>query len=151
MKKYYLYLIFVIAIVVIGTSISCKKSQADIDRETITNYISDNGLSAVEYQTTGLFYVIEKPGGSAHPSAYSDVTVNYVGHLVDGTQFDAADTISFNLGQTIVGWQIGIPLIGEGGRIKLLIPSGYAYGARETGSIPKNSVLIFDVDLILYN
>jgi FKBP-type peptidyl-prolyl cis-trans isomerase len=130
---------------------SCQKSQAEEDKEIIEKYISDKGLNAVELDKTGLFYVIDKEGGSQHPTSNSEVKVNYVGRLVNGTTFDKADDVSFRLSNVIVGWQIGIPLIGEGGKIKLIIPSRLAYGRRATGDIPKNSVLIFDVDLLLFN
>ncbi len=130
---------------------SCTKSQADKDREIIQDYIASHSLGAVEYGSTGLFYVIERPGGSIKPSYNSYVEVNYDGYLTDGTVFDSGDTLGLNLAYTILGWQYGIPLIGEGGRIKLLIPSTLGYGAKEVGDIPKNSVLIFDVDLILVN
>jgi len=153
---------------------SCTKSQADKDREiieeyiashslgaveygstglfyVIEDYIASHSLGAVEYGSTGLFYVIERPGGSIKPSYGSNIEVNYDGYLTDGTVFDSGDTLGLNLAYTILGWQYGIPLIGEGGRIKLLIPSTLGYGAKEVGDIPKNSVLIFDVDLILVN
>ena len=145
-----LFLITIIS-VAIASSWSCQKSQADKDREAITQYITDNGIDAVELETTGMFYVIRKAGGSAHPNQNSDVTVNYDGHLLDGTRFDQTDTIKLNLAQTIYGWKLGIPLIGEGGSIQLLIPSSLGYGTRAVGSIPANSPLVFDVDLILFN
>ncbi len=144
--------VFIVVLLIIGISTwSCQKSQADKDRIAIEKYISDHNLPAVEYSTSGLFYVIDKDGGTTHPNAYSDVTVNYKGYLLDGTGFDNADTIKLNLGQTIFGWQLGLPLIGEGGRIKLIIPSSMGYGSRSVGDIPKNSCLVFDIDLILFN
>lgn len=143
--------IVVLLLITLSSTWSCQKSQADKDREAIEKYIADNNIPAVEYSTSGLFYVIEKEGGTTHPNSYSDVTVNYDGHLLDGTRFDKADTIKLNLGQTIYGWQLGLPLIGENGSIKLIIPSSMGYGTRAVGDIPKNSCLVFDIDLILFN
>ncbi|OIP00577.1 MAG: hypothetical protein AUJ98_06980 [Bacteroidetes bacterium CG2_30_33_31] len=142
---------FGLFITIIFTSISCTKPQIDKDKEIILKYISDNNLSATEIGTSGLYYVISKPGGSQHPTAYSTVTVNYTGYLINGTVFGKEDTTMLSLPQTIYGWQMGVPLIGEGGSIKLLIPSQYGYGTTKMGDIPKNSVLIFDIDLILFN
>jgi len=53
----------------------------------------------------------------------------------------------FSLAGVIKGWQEGIPKIGKNGKIKLMIPSALGYGASEFGSIPANSVLIFDIEL----
>jgi FKBP-type peptidyl-prolyl cis-trans isomerase FkpA len=70
--------------------------------------------------------------------------------LLNGTVFDGTTTqpISFKLGQVISGWQIGIPLIQKGGKIRLLIPSGLAYGPDGQGPIPGNAVLDFDIELL---
>ncbi len=143
--------ILIVLVVLMISGYSCTKTQLDKDRDVIVKYIADNNLDAVEISNSGMFYLIEKAGGSQHPNAYSLVTVNYVGYLTDGTEFGHDDTVKLSLPQTIMGWQMGVPLIGEGGRIKLLIPSQYGYGNKEQGDIPKNSVLIFDIDLILFN
>ena len=41
-----------------------------------------------------------------------------------------------------------IPLIQKGGKIRLLIPSGYAYGSQAQTQIPGNSILDFTIELI---
>ena len=56
--------------------------------------------------------------------------------------------ITFPLSGVIQGWQEGIPLFKEGGSGILLIPSALGYGSQSVGSIPANSVLIFDINLI---
>jgi len=149
MRKIKLFLGFVIFVSVIA--VSCTKTQYEKDEEIIKQYIEDHNLNAVELDYTGLYYVIEKPGGSQHPHSNSEVTVNYHGELVDGTVFGKDDTVKLYLPETIMGWQMGVPLIGEGGSIKLLIPSQYGYGTSGSGKVPKNAVLIFDIDLILFN
>jgi len=136
---------------IIALNWSCEKPQGELDKEAIEKYISDNSLNAIEYENSGMYYVIEKAGGSTHPNTYSEVTVNYDGRLLDGTRFDSGEKVKLYLGQTIYGWKLGIPLIGEGGTIKLIIPSALAYGTRSTDNIPANSCLVFDVDLVLFN
>lgn len=145
--RFYLFSLLIFSLLVV----SCTKTQYEEDRELIEEYISEKGLQAVELEETGLFYVIDRQGGNLHPNSTAIVTVNYEGYLLDGTIFGADDTAMLALSQTITGWQLGIPLIGEGGRIKLIVPSQYGYGASAVGDIPKNSVLVFDVDLILFN
>ena len=65
--------------------------------------------------------------------------------------FDENENITFILGNTIEGWRQGIRLIGEGGSIRLYIPSVLGYGSQGVNSIPKNQVLFFDVDLLKVN
>jgi FKBP-type peptidyl-prolyl cis-trans isomerase len=85
-----------------------------------------------------------KPGGT--------VTVHYTGWLTSGKQFDSSvggKPITFPLGRVIKGWQDGIPGMKPGGVRRLKIPANLGYGAAGAGaSIPPNSTLIFEVELI---
>lgn len=128
---------------------SCKKKtniQSTIDHGRIATYVKDNNLQG-QYTSSGIFYVIETPGSSTHPTVTSTVNVDYKGTLLNGTVFDQQSNISFPLSRVIKGWQQGIPLIGSGGKILLIIPSGLGYGSTPQSGIPANSVLIFNVTL----
>lgn len=132
--------------------------QAAIDDAILQKFISDNGLNASSEQE-GLFAVIDEPGQGLNPTANDGVRVAYTGRfltvnaqnqIVEGEVFDAspAEGISFSLGQVIRGWTLGIPLFRTGGSGKLLIPSQLAYGEAGRPTIPPNSILIFDVELL---
>lgn len=149
MKSIYQLSILIILSVAV---FACKKNdvdQAAVDRETIRQYIRDNSLHA-DSTSSGLFYVIADSGVGSNPTATSVVTVYYTGRLISGYVFDqntAGLPREFPLQGVIKGWQEGIPLIRKGGSIKLLVPSALGYGANAYGSIPANSVLIFDIKL----
>jgi FKBP-type peptidyl-prolyl cis-trans isomerase FkpA len=163
MKK---YLILLLLTSVVSLT-SCLKEQTDPfvdanvqlvkDEEIIKKFIVDNKIAALRHES-GLYYQIIQPGsGNIVYSANTRVTVNYQGRLLDGSIFDQSKVnqpISFALGGVIVGWQIGVPLIQKGGKIRLLIPSGYAYRGQETKDnqgkviIPSNAVLDFDIELL---
>lgn len=125
------------------------KEQAAKDEAIIQQYISDNNLNATA-TGSGLYYVIENEGTGASCSSFSTVTVAYTGYFTDGDIFDQSSSqgVTFSLQQVIKGWTEGIPYFKEGGNGKLLIPSALAYGPDGNASIPPNSVLIFDVELI---
>lgn len=131
---------------------TCKKDddnsdeQAAIDKALIEAYISDNQLNA-QSTASGLYYVINKPGNDEHPTVYSTVTVAYKGYLLNGDVFDENLAYTERLGLLIQGWREGIPLIGKGGKIKLIVPSAMGYGGEQAGNIPANSVLVFDITL----
>ena len=78
--------------------------------------------------------------------------MNYKGTLRDGTVFDSSyernAPIEFNLNQVIPGWTEGLQLMPIGSTYKFYIPSELAYGARATGKIKSNSLLIFEVELL---
>ncbi|MBO9204813.1 MULTISPECIES: FKBP-type peptidyl-prolyl cis-trans isomerase [Niastella] len=115
------------------------------DDATMQKYINDNGISATKH-ASGIYYQIIEPGTGATPTINSTVKANYTGKFTNNSSFDSG-VASFPLGGVIVGWQIGIPLIKQGGKIKLIIPPYLAYGCSDYRGIPGNSVLVFDVEL----
>ena len=130
---------------------TCNKNvdYTQLDEEIILQYILDNNLNA-EPTGSGLYYVVNSTGNGDVPNINSIVTVAYKGTLTDGTIFDQSSSsgATFPLSNVIQGWQEGIPLFSEGGSGILLIPSDLGYGNQTIGSIPANSVLIFEVTLL---
>lgn len=135
---------------------SCGKSDEEIfeeDTAEIIEYLESNALLDDALVTsTGIYYIISAPGNQdKKPNLNNNVRCNYKGYYPSGVIFDENDNVSFILGNTIEGWRQGIRLIGEGGSIQLFIPSSLGYGRDGNNSIPKNQVLIFDVDLLEVN
>lgn len=128
------------------------RDQYVIDSTLIVEYLVENDSTALYHNESGIYYNIIEDGDSFHPNSNSSIEVWYKGMLLDGTVFvQTADSVSSNtfyLASLISGWQIGLPLIGNGGKIVLYLPSYYAFGAEEKTDIPANSVLIFKIDLI---
>jgi FKBP-type peptidyl-prolyl cis-trans isomerase FkpA len=117
--------------------------------EYLEKFISDGGQKTA----SGLAYKIESEGSVKKPKAEDVVEVHYHGTLIDGTVFDSSkernQPVSFPLNRVIKGWTEGLQLVGEGGKIKLVIPSDLAYGdAGAPPKIPGGSTLVFDVELI---
>lgn len=129
----------------------CTPVSPQMEESQITAYASANNITAVKH-SSGIFYQVIDPGtGTATPALNSKVYITYSGKLLNGTLFDQgtdASKTGWALGSLIEGWQIGLPLIKKGGRIKLIIPSSLAYGCNTAGSIPSNAVLYFDISLI---
>ncbi|MBA2744707.1 MAG: FKBP-type peptidyl-prolyl cis-trans isomerase [Flavisolibacter sp.] len=111
----------------------------------VQGYLTANSITATQH-CSGLFYTISEPGTGQSPTACHAVNVTYEGRLTNGNVFDA-NTISINLSQVIAGWANGVPLIKQGGKIRLFIPPSLGYGPTAQPGIPANSILIFDVEL----
>jgi FKBP-type peptidyl-prolyl cis-trans isomerase len=103
---------------------------------------------------SGLKYVILQPGTAEKADSADLVTVHYTGFLPTGKIFDSSverdEPFKFRLKlqPVIPGWEEGIQMIGKGGKAKLIIPPALGYGAVPVGSIPPNSTLIFDVEVL---
>lgn len=96
-------------------------------------------------------------GTGKAPCYGSTVTVHYVGTLTNGKVFDSSrdrnQPFSFRIGtsEVIKGWDVGLSTMKIGGKRKLEIPPEMGYGSRAVGSIPANSTLIFEVELLNVN
>lgn len=132
-----------------GKETACTPKTVASEVATMQNFATTNGLT-VQTHSSGMLYQIVNPGSGLTPALTSRVSVRYTGKLMNGTIFDSNTgvPVQFLLGQVIAGWQLGLPLIKKGGVIRLIIPSSLAYGCNAAGSIPGDSVLYFEVELV---
>ena len=85
-------------------------------------FLKDNqGQPGVKTLSSGLQYKILREGKGNNPTLEDMVTVNYIGTLIDGTEFDNSynrkKPTTFKLKDVIKGWQEGLQLINKGGKI----------------------------------
>ena len=116
-------------------------------------FLEENKLKEGVITTeSGLQYEVIKMGKGAKPTATDKVKVHYHGTLTDGTVFDSSvdrgEPITFALNQVIPGWTEGVQLMHVGSKFRFYVPQELGYGARQAGSIPPYSTLIFEVELL---
>ncbi len=132
------------------------RSQTARDEKLIKAFLERNNLNATR-DVSGIYYIIDRPGSGTEINSQSTVYPYYTGRTLDGTEFDSnkADTaVNFALnGGVITGWQKALPLIKEGGKMRIFIPSVLAYGPGgrqdQTGAtkIKSNAILDFDIEV----
>ncbi len=109
---------------------------------------------AVAFQGAGNLESKEIKVGKGRSAQAKDlVTVEYTGTLTNGKPFDSSKgkppfIFTLGAGQVIKGWDQGVAGMKEGGRRRLTIPPSLAYGDKDNDGIPKNSTLVFDVELL---
>ncbi|WP_020676451.1 FKBP-type peptidyl-prolyl cis-trans isomerase [Geopsychrobacter electrodiphilus] len=117
-------------------------------------FLAENAKkTGVKTTASGLQYEVLTAGKGATPTADDQVTVNYRGTLVDGTEFDSSykrgQPATFRVGGVIPGWTEALQLMKEGGKLKLVIPPQLAYGDRGAPPvIGPGSTLVFEVELL---
>ena len=122
-----------------------KNDSSATQRALMVAFCNNNGITYTIHPS-GILYQITASGDTAKPNLCTSLTMTYTGKLMTGIQFDKG-TITYALKDLIVGWQIAVPLIGKGGKIKMVIPSSLGYGPNANGSIPANSPLYFEMSL----
>ena len=122
------------------------QSQQDQEPEEIDLSLKQEG----EIKT---MQIIDITTGTGREAKLGDtIKVKYKGALAaTGAVFDSnSDGVEFPLevGGLIEGWTEGVPGMREGGKRKLIIPAEKGYGAQGSGSIPPNSDLVFEIELV---
>ena len=132
-----------------------EDSREGRERNQLINYAIDQ-VWDVTPSSVGYFYQVVKEG-SGDPLMYGDyVEAHYRGNLLDGKLF--ADSrqqgrpLNFYVGQMIPAWNDVLQQVKPGASLRLLVPSGLAYGGEglvsERGDtlIPPHTPLVFEID-----
>lgn len=124
-------------------------------QEWLTSMVSKK--KDIDTTSTGLYYILETPGTGATVKAGNTVKVKYVGMFLDGTVFDASEyhgdgTMTYihkdSNTRMIQGWEEGIEIMNKGAKAAFLIPSAKGYGPTGNNTIPKNTPLIFIIEVV---
>ena len=132
---------------------SAQEGAADANHAAATKFLAENAKKpGVVTTASGLEYQVLTPGSGESPKASDEVTVNYRGTLLDGSEFDSSykrgEPATFPLGRVIPGWTEGLQLMKPGAKYKLFVPPQLAYDMRPRPGIPPGSMLIFEVELL---
>lgn len=127
-----------------------SKEKYRIENEDFLDNLADkDGVSPLP---KGLFYEVITEGSGRQAQPRSVVSVYYKGQLISGKVFDdntkQGYPDAFRLSDLIAGWQIAIPLMKEGDKWRIFIPSEMGYGHRGTHGIPGDSTLVFEIELV---
>jgi FKBP-type peptidyl-prolyl cis-trans isomerase len=145
------FLIAIVAIFLLFSNSSQTKETASLDENI---YGTD---TEEEIDFTELKIEILEEGSGEEAEVGDEISVNYVGTLKDGTQFDSSydrgETFTFvlGIGQVIDGWDQGLVGMKIGEKRRLEIPSSLGYGEYGSGVIPGGAGLIFEVELVSIN
>lgn len=120
-------------------------------KEFLAHNTHEKGVTTT---ASGLQYKIVLPGDkkAAVIAPTDEVTVQYRGKLLDGTEFDSSyargQPAVFRVNGVIPGWQEALVLMKPGAKWQLFVPPELAYGTNPKPGIPGGSLLIFEVELV---
>lgn len=130
-----------------------QQALAEKNRAEGEAFLAENAMTDGVFTTaSGLQYKVLTQGDGPMPAATDRVSVHYRGTLLDGTEFDSSyargEPAAFELNRVIPGWTEGVQLMPVGSKYEFYIKPELAYGPAGGGSIPPNSTLIFEVELL---
>jgi FKBP-type peptidyl-prolyl cis-trans isomerase FklB len=125
------------------------------NKEAAKEFLAKNGQEkGVKTTADGLQYKVLVPGDAKAPAVApnDEVTVNYRGKLLDGSEFDSSyargQPATFKVNGVIKGWQEALVLMKPGSKWQLFVPPELAYDANPRPGIPAGSLLNFEVELL---
>jgi FKBP-type peptidyl-prolyl cis-trans isomerase FklB len=125
------------------------------NKDAARDFLARNGKEkGVVTTASGLQYKVIEAGDrkAAAPAASDEVTVQYRGKLLDGTEFDSSyargTPAKFPINGVIKGWQEALVLMKPGAKWQLFVPPDLAYDMNSRPPIPPGSLLVFDVELV---
>ena len=146
----------VLAMVAVIVAGGCATTAGPPPDPALLTYAPDTGvdLSRMEETSSGLYIEDIEEGVGKNAMRGDRIRIHFISWLPDGTLVDstlAGEAYHFELGsdEVIRGWNQGVIGMKVGGRRRLVIRPGLAYGARgRSPRVPPNAVLVFEIQLI---
>ena len=115
----------------------------------IQEYLKKENVEC-EKSSSGMYYNIIEQGEGKKIQFTDRVVFKYKGELLDGTVFDdqLEEAVEFNVKDLIGAWKEIMLELNEGGKAYLIAPPQLGYGTHDLEDIPKNSVLIFNIEVV---
>ena len=166
----------IVLIAFLGVSWGCVSDQENMqiiyerDLKSIEEYVAQNPIASVKELVdsgTGIRIYWTTVSDLEEKAEVSDtVSVDYVGKMLDNRVFDTsiesvarANSIfssareyvplryPIGFGFTLAGFEYAILQMKQGEKATVIMPSLYGYGSVDVGTIPRNSPLIFELDV----
>lgn len=147
MKKMKNFLLLIITIL----SLSACKTYSDEDKRNfdkqIKAYINQHNLKCKK-SASGLYYKVIKEGKGNKIQISDNVSISYKGKLINYTTFDyQKKPVTFAVKDLIGGWKEMLLKSKPGAKIFMILPPHLGYGSNDLDDIPKNSILIFEMEI----
>lgn len=139
-------LFFTLAIILTACSTYSEDDKQNFDSE-ISEYLEKNNLDCKKSESGIYYQFLEK--GDGDKILYDDVVfATYEGKLLDGTVFDEQkEPVELKFSDMIMGWKEVLLQMNVGDKVFVAIPPQHGYGDYDLDDIPKNSSLIFEIEV----
>jgi len=135
---------------------ACSSAPKEPELTPAQEFAKQRSEPGVQVLPDGLAYKVLKSGpkDGAQPHKGSSMLLIYEGRLPDGSIFDSSDQhgngayMQMELDGLVPGWMEALPMMHVGDTWMLYVPPELGYAHRSMGVIPKDSPLVFKVQLL---
>lgn len=155
LKPLHTYFCALIAVVLVLSA--CDKQYPgieELDQQTVQDYLQKNNLNFQQYNNTGIYYEVLTQGSGPAMDYTLQLPLIYTVKTLDGS-FSSVDTFSNKYAEYFgyfkpdslreVMMNSGLK---QGGKIRVILPSRFAFGKGGSGSIAGNSSLDYTITVI---
>jgi FKBP-type peptidyl-prolyl cis-trans isomerase FkpA len=137
-------------VVAIGCKMYSEDDKSSFD-EKIERYIKKKNWHLEKSESGMYFEQLQEGTGEESVKFTSEVQLAYKGTLLNGTVFDqkeASKPLKSELKGLIMAFRESLIGQKKGAKIRIIVPPQLGYGEMELEKIPKNSILVFEIELV---
>lgn len=130
-----------------------KQQMIEASQADLAAYIEREGITASPDEN-GIYILPMEKGKGRCPVKGEKVEIDFSACLLNGQEvgstFGMDNKFSFVLGDNfaIPGWEVVVPQMHLGERVKAIIPFKMAYGEYQVGQVPPYSNMVYDIKLL---
>lgn len=145
MKQFTLFCL--LSLIAVSCGRYSEKEKQEFDTK-IKNYIAKNQLQMTKSDSR-LYYRIDEIGEGEEIKPTAIILAKYSGKLLSGKIFDEQkEPVELTLNKLVHGWREIAYYLKPGGKATIICPPHLGYGPQAIGDIPKDAILIFDIEIV---
>ena len=130
-----------------------KKQLMEASKAELAAYIEKENIKETPVES-GIYIIPLEKGKGRCPVKGEKVEIDFSASLLNGQQvgstYDMDEKFSFVVGDNFVipGWEVILPKMHLGERVKAIVPCEMAYGEHQVGNVPAYSNMVYDIKLL---
>lgn len=130
-----------------------KKQLIEASKAELAAFIEKENIKEMPVES-GIYIIPIEKGKGRCPVKGEKVELDFSASLLNGqvvgSTYDMDEKFTFVLGENFVipGWEVILPKMHLGERVKAIVPFDMAYGEHQVGSVPAYSNMVYDIKLL---
>lgn len=143
-----IHLIFVLISVIFTACNTYNENQLKSFDLEIEDWMKKKNTN-LERTGSGLYYSAIVAGSGQNIKYTDSVAVVFKGKLLNGTVFEIEkEPVTFAVRDVVVGWKEALLMSQNKSVIQIIVPPQLGYGDHKLDKIPKNAILLYEIEIV---